>query len=357
MKGLLSVALAAICLAALCSPARPCSTFQLTGPGLVLFGRNYDWQFSDALILVNKRAMGKTSYPRRGDPGRPAQWVSKYGSLTFNVYGREFPTGGMNSAGLVVECMALYETAYPPPDERAYVASDSIWRQYILDNCATVEEALATLEQVRLAPLRGVLGTHMLVSDARGDCAVLEFLDQRAVIHQGPALPVHVLTNSPYEQSLHHLQQGTDAVWDPGDSTIRFKRVARMIRDYRPASLEAGVGFAFKVLEAVAADRTQWRIVYDQVGRRVYFLTKRNPAPRCIDLARLDFSCRSPVMMLDVDAPGRGEMSGAMAVYTPQANRELIGRSFGLTSYTKNIPAAALDFVAQYGDKGRCVGR
>ena len=40
--------------------------------------------------------------PRKAK-GTPASWVSKYGSVTFNQYGRELPTGGMNEAGLVVE--------------------------------------------------------------------------------------------------------------------------------------------------------------------------------------------------------------------------------------------------------------
>jgi len=31
------------------------------------------------------------------DPGRYAVWTSKYGSLTFNQYGREMPLGGINA--------------------------------------------------------------------------------------------------------------------------------------------------------------------------------------------------------------------------------------------------------------------
>jgi choloylglycine hydrolase len=33
--------------------------------------------------------------------GKTISWISKYGSITFNQYGREFPTGGMNEKGLV----------------------------------------------------------------------------------------------------------------------------------------------------------------------------------------------------------------------------------------------------------------
>ena len=45
-------------------------------------------------------------------------WTSTYGSATFNQYGREFPMGAMNEAGLVVETMMLDETEYPEADSR-----------------------------------------------------------------------------------------------------------------------------------------------------------------------------------------------------------------------------------------------
>ena len=356
MRTFIGGILAAVCLAAPGSPAQACSTFQLTGQGLVIFGRNYDWHFSEALVMVNKAGVRKSSYPMKGEPGRPATWVSKYGSLTFNQYGREFPTGGMNSAGLVVESMSLRDTVFPPPDDRPYVASVGLWRQYLLDRFATVAEVLAHKDEVRLATVPDRLGAHVLISDTQGDCMALEFLEGGVVTYRGPTLPVRALTNSTYEQSLRHLQLGTGPVLDIWDSIARFKTIARMIQGYRPASPQPGVDFAFSVLEAVAADLTQWRIVYDQVNRRVYFHTKQNPALRTIDLGRLDFSCRSPVMMIKVDAPGRGEISGAMTPYDLVANRALIRKNLARTSFTKHLSDRVVDFLAKYGGQGQCAG-
>jgi penicillin V acylase-like amidase (Ntn superfamily) len=59
-----------------------CTTFCLRGKGEVLFGRNYDWTISDALLLVSKRGVAKTATIIDSDNG--AKWVSKYGSLMFN---------------------------------------------------------------------------------------------------------------------------------------------------------------------------------------------------------------------------------------------------------------------------------
>src|SRR5262245_52821757 len=107
----------------LAPPSTACTTFCLSDGRNVVFGRNYDWDFGDALLMVNKRGVTKVSafgapgsdpagrIAERGPGGRaaagsrsgetPARWVSKYGSVTFNQYGREFPTGGMNEKGLV----------------------------------------------------------------------------------------------------------------------------------------------------------------------------------------------------------------------------------------------------------------
>ena len=65
--------------------------------------------------------------------GNTISWVSQYGSITFNQYGKEFPTGGMNEKGLVVELMWLDGTIYPQPDERPAIGVLQ-WIQYQLDN-------------------------------------------------------------------------------------------------------------------------------------------------------------------------------------------------------------------------------
>ena len=78
---------------------------------------------------------------------KPASWVSRYGSVTFNQYGREFPNGGMNEAGLVVELMWLDDTTYPATDGRP--ALDCLeWIQYQLDTAATLSDHRLRLRRV-----------------------------------------------------------------------------------------------------------------------------------------------------------------------------------------------------------------
>lgn len=100
------------------------------------------------LLMVNKRDVRKMSVVQ--PPNKPATWKSRFGSVTFNQYGREFPTGGINEAGLVVELMWLDGTKYPAEDSRPAVGGLE-WIQYHLDVSANVEELLKNAQSMRIA--------------------------------------------------------------------------------------------------------------------------------------------------------------------------------------------------------------
>ncbi len=78
----------------------------------------------------------------------------------------------------------------------------SIWTQYVLDNFATVDEAVAELskEKFRIdAPdlPNGVKSRlHLAISDASGDSAIFEYVDGRLSVYHGREY--QVMTNSPF---------------------------------------------------------------------------------------------------------------------------------------------------------------
>src|SRR5215510_11053809 len=158
-----------------------CTTFCIKSRDRRLFGRNYDWDIGDGLIFVNKRGVAKTS---EAEVPNPAKWVSRYGSVTFNQYGRENPTGGMNEAGLVVEELWLDETEYPG-DKDLPVIDTQEWIQYELDTSATVEEAIAHARKVRID---SEVKVHFMISDRSGNAATIEFLKGSLVAHTGEEL-------------------------------------------------------------------------------------------------------------------------------------------------------------------------
>ena len=239
-------------------PAQACSTFSLVDGDHVLFGKNYDWSFGDGLLVVNPRGMQRVADV--GPPATPARWSARFGSVTFNQYGRDFPSGGINEAGLVVELMWLEDTRYPDPDERPAVGVLQ-WIQYQLDRSRTVADVIASHAEIRIA---GGAPLHYLVADASGDAAAIEFLDGQLVAHRGAALPVAALTNSRYDDSLRRARSGAGRSTDRS-SLSRFAILAERLDALEDKDAADPVAYAFDNLTSVAqGDATQWSIVYEQ---------------------------------------------------------------------------------------------
>jgi penicillin V acylase-like amidase (Ntn superfamily) len=331
-----------------------CSTFVLKSDHLQVFGRNYDWNFDDALVLVNKRGCTKTSTNRPKENGQKVAWTAKYGSITFNQYGRELPMGGMNEVGLVVEAMALSDTRYPEPDDRPYLGSASQWRQYLLDTCATVAEVVASDKKIRISNKSSGPGTHVLVLDKTGGSAAVEFLDGRMKVHTGKDLPVAVLTNDTYAKSLRCLQDNSLPFFDAYRSINRFITAAKRNQRCQAETTDQLVEFAFVTLAAVASARTQWRIVYDNKDMRVHFRTKANYELRYMNFSDFDFSPETPVKILDINADFSGDVTGQFSDYTYKANRNLISLSYRQTSFLSQIPDERLDAIARFPENFKC---
>jgi choloylglycine hydrolase len=334
--------------------ASACSTFCLDSPGGPVFGKNYDWDVPDGILVVNKRNVTKTGLTS----DNPALWTSEYGSVTFNQYGRELPCGGMNEAGLVIELMWLQETEYPSVDERSSVENLQ-WIQYHLDLSATVDDVVAGDSDIRISAA-GRAALHFLVADSAGSCAAVEFLGGEMTVHTGGSMPVPVLTNDTYENSKSYLSQhlgfgGDRPVPMSRGSLDRFVRVAAAVAEFDPGAGDNAVDYAFGVLASVnQGSHTQWSIVYHLAERSVSFRTKGNPGTRRIDLKRLDFACDAPVLVLDIDAGMTGDVTGLLEPYTYEANRALIGRTFAKTSFLDQTPDSALDYLSRYPGTTPC---
>jgi len=328
--------------------AEACTTFCLQRGPAGVFGKNYDWNLGDGLVIVNKKGVAKRSIL----PDGPARWTSKYGSVTFNQYGREFPSGGMNEKGLVIELMWLDGTRYPAPDSRPTLNCLE-WIQFQLDNADTVDAVLANAEKVRITSEAGL---HYLVCEPGGRCATVEFLNGKLVPHSGKTLPVPVLANSTYADSLGFLERQGDGA-QGSSSLARFARASKMIEDYPARGGVGPVQYAFQVLASVAQPHTQWSIVYDQRARRVHWKTRAHPRPRWIDFAALDFSCATPVRMLDANDKVQGDVTRRLAEYRPEKNRDLVTRAIRGTPFLADTPAEEIEATVRHPQQSSCVRR
>jgi hypothetical protein len=218
----------------------------------------------------------------------------------------------MNEAGLTISTMSLRESQSPAPDERPPL-QEPFYAQYLLDNCSTVEEVMASDARIRvLDPL-----SHWLVCDRTGECVTIEFLNGKTEYHAGDELPVKALTNSTYRDSVRAWRKGKLS----DQSLVRFGIAADRAQGFDPDGREPAIDYAFHTLYLADGDRrggpsAQWSIVFDAQHLQIHFRTKRTPRIRSLDLNRVDFSCDAPALMLDIHEDLSGDISQDLEPYS-----------------------------------------
>ena len=334
-----------------------CTTFFIKDGTRLVFGRNYDWHTGVGYVMVNKRNVVKKALNFFDPTQIPAEWVSLYGSITFNQYGREYPMGGMNEAGLVVEVMWLAGTRFPDTDDRPSLG-ELPWVQYQLDTSRSVEEVLASDKQIRISADSTPI--HFLVSDASGRSAAVEFLNGKMVAATGENLPYSVLANDTYADSLRYLKKhegfgGGETIPDTERSLDRFARACSGVAAYIGEKNSDPIDYAFGILDDVSqAQGTMWSIVYDVSNRTVYFKTNTKPALKSFALDEFYFDCGTPSRIIDMNTDRTGDLSSHFVPYNGELNRKLIGSSFGSTDFLKDTPSEALDDLARYPESLPC---
>ncbi|HEY0678926.1 MAG TPA: linear amide C-N hydrolase [Chitinophagaceae bacterium] len=333
--------------------ALPCSTFFIHHNGQMVFGRNYDWVAGTGIVCTNQRGLFKTSY--RVSDGGSISWTSRYGSLTFNQYGKEFPTGGMNEKGLVVELMWLDETVYPGKDDRPAIGVLQ-WIQYQLDNNSTIDEVIASDKLLRITATTTPL--HYLVADATGAAATIEFLGGKMVVHKGENLSYPVLTNSVYSESVSITKDALKNNKPAGSasSTDRFIKACKMVEEFKSDKIGASlVDHSFRILDAVSqGDYTRWSIVYDITNRKIHFKTNSAPMRKSLAFSAFEFACDKPSVYLDMNQEIEGEVSNSFRKLNPQVNAGILRETAELSKSQVSISRATQEALVSYANLIGC---
>lgn len=331
-----------------------CTTFSFADKnGNIVFGRNFDFPVGTGHIEINKRNMRKTAFVR--PPAKALEWVSKYGSITFNQIGREFPYGGMNEAGLVIEQMWLQDVQYPAQDSRNELSALQ-WIQYQLDNAASVEDVIASDTLIRISA-DDVAKLHFLIADAGGKVASIEFLNGKMVVHTGKELPYPVLANCTYDNSLKYkksIDRKENKQFNPWteNSSGRFVKAATLIENYRRQ--KDIVDYSFDILDSVAQPgSTQWSIVYNITNRIIRFKTMKNTTVQTLDMKDFDFSCVGPELYAGISDTVTDK--NGFRKYNYQANYNLQKYVVSHVDFLKNsVPEEAVVATAKYPETVVC---
>jgi len=330
-----------------------CTTFCINKNGQLVFGRNYDWVTGAGIVNTNQRGLFKTS--NKTSDGETISWISKYGSITFNQYGKEFPTGGMNEKGLVVELMWLDGTVYPVADARPAVIVLQ-WIQYQLDNSATTAELISSDAQIRISSKATPI--HFLVADAGGHVATIEFLNGRMTVHQNESLPFPVLTNNTYASSVETAKPlvGKTDTRLQDNSLDRFVKACSMVKRFNESDINMPVtDFAFSILDKVSQGNfTKWSIVYDISNKKIHFRTDTNKEIKTIQFSVFDFACRKPSKMFNMNQEGGGDVSKRFILPDKKIKKEIMIQVVAESSNRVNISKKQQEDMLNFEDGVSC---
>ncbi|HEX3167005.1 MAG TPA: linear amide C-N hydrolase [Chitinophagaceae bacterium] len=326
-----------------------CTTFFITKNGRLVFGRNYDWVTDAGLVCTNLKGLSKISM--QTENGETISWISQYGSITFNQYGKEFPTGGMNEKGLIVELMWLDETKYPSADKRPAIGVLQ-WIQYQLDNCATIDEVIATDKKLRISPT-GTTPLHYLIADANGKAATIEFLNGQLVVHKGSDLSFPVLTNNIYDESVRAYKNSSA---NGNNSLERFNDACSMIQKLNSNSITKPlVDYAFDILGEVAQGNfTKWSIVYDITNKTIQFKTNRFKQIKTVSFSAFDFSCSSIPKVWDMSQTANGSINNLFQKFNNDINKRIVETAAKESESNVPISQENREILWQYALKIKC---
>lgn len=313
----LALLLAAVSLGSV-QPVDACTRAVYIGPDqMVITGRTMDWKEDiQSNLYVFPRGIQRTGHNRE----KTLNWTSKYGSLVATGY--DIGTcDGMNEKGLVASLLFLPETIYSLPGDTRPVMGISIWTQYVLDNFATVREAVDELkkETFRIDAPRLPNGSestlHLAITDETGNTAILEYLDGKLSIHEGKQY--QVMTNSPrYEYQLAindywkevgalQMLPGTNR---PSDRFVRASFYVHAIPQTADAKIavpsvlsimrNVSVPFGITTPDKPYISSTRWRSVADQKNKVYYFESTLTPNLFWLDLKKIDFSPKAGIRKL-----------------------------------------------------------
>lgn len=302
-----------------------CSEVTIANNNVVVSARTLDLSEPHPTnIVLNPRGLSNSS---PADPDHPSfpplQWVSRYGSVVVSGAADQnlAVVDGINEKGMTVATLWFEDATYPtPPVPGNPVLAVSYLARYILDNFATVADAVTAINTINIFgdffdPILDSLPVHVTMHDATGDSALIEFTStspptiiQPIGSPNGPS----VTTNEPsYALQVANLANyeyfggsGVDLLPGDVDSKARFVRLAAFLKTTPSASnATQAISYVYSMINTVVEPvgslvppysslesfPTWWIAIRDNKNLK-YFLQPAQSETFYVDLTKIDFS-------------------------------------------------------------------
>ncbi len=243
-----------------------CSTLSVQNTeGGYFFGRNFDWNTCDALVVISCPQDGYASvstvnrdFIRQGAGGMLSDEMMTMAALYA-------PLDGMNEKGLCISVNMIQDGATISQDTNKPDITTTTAVRLLLNQAATVEEALDLLGQYDLHASMNYM-VHFAIADAAGNSVAVEYIDNEPVV-----VETNVLTN-------FYLAEGEKQGIGTSQSHERFDILTETITE-KPSMTQAEVRDA---LDSVSKDNfgefesTEWSIVFDQSALTATYYHREN---------------------------------------------------------------------------------
>ncbi len=260
------------------------------------------------------------------DQEKSLKWKAKYGSVVINAFHSDAISDGMNEKGLSAHLLYLHDTEYEKRDDSRPALSNARWAQYMLDNFKTVSEAIEGSKQFQVisANINGKKWPlHLAIEDAKGDAAIIEFINGKMTIYHGKQYKV--MTNEPaYNIQLSNLKRyklfgGNLAMPGDVDPLSRFVRASSYLKTLpKPKNYTDAIAGALSVIRTTmvpfgAEDTsgnkiedswpTLWITLSDLTNKIYFFHSTTSPNIIWLDFKNLNFDHNAKILTIDPTAP------------------------------------------------------
>jgi len=252
-----------------------CALFTALGdPGMRLYGRNFDWRLSPAVLLFTDPADGYASVSMvdidyLGFTGDRAKNL-----LNLPLSERQalleapaWPFDGMNEQGLAIGMAAVPPGEMRRDPRKKTIDQLAIMRE-ILDHASTVDEAVKILSSYNID--MGNVPLHYLVASAAGEAALVEFYQGKMVLFRN---------DEPWQLATNFLVAATD-----GRMQGQCPRYDQISQRLETAKGQLTVEEALDLLAQVSQDAadtqssTQWSLAYDMTRGDIHIVMGRKYA-------------------------------------------------------------------------------
>lgn len=245
-----------------------CSTLSVENRnGSYLFGRNFDWNACNGLIVSARPENGYASvstvnmdFLRAG--GLDLSQLPDQMQAIVSLYA---PLDGMNERGLAVSVNMIQDSVSISQDTEKPDITTTTAVRLLLDRAADVEEALELLGRYDFHSSMGMM-VHLALADAGGRSVTVEYLDNEMVVTETP-----VVTN-------FYLAPGEKQGIGTAQSHTRYEILVQALEEHGEMT-EAEVRDA---LDSVSKDNfgefesTEWSIVMNQETKELIYYHREN---------------------------------------------------------------------------------